>query len=153
MKIIIDTREQKPYTFSKHLAEVERGGLPAGDYSLSGFQDRIAVERKSLDDLIGCLTGGNRERFERELARAGSYERFAVVVESSTEDVARGRYRSEMKPHSVFQSITAFYIRYNIPFLFCGSREGSEYMTYSILEKYAYEIEKRFKALRKRGDE
>ena len=147
MIILTDTREQRPYSFRDYQTPIEAEALSCGDYSLKGFQDRIAVERKSLNDLIACLTGSDRTRFEKELARAGSYERFAVVVEASLQDVSFNRYRSAMEPHAVLQSVTAFYIRYGIPFLFCGDRGGAEYMTYSIIQKYHYEIEKRFKAL------
>jgi len=152
MKILTDTREQLPYSFEKYPVKAETTGLPVGDYSLAGFSDRIAIERKSLDDLVGCLTGKNRERFERELSRAGSYERFAVVIEADIQDVSAGHYTSNMKPHAALQSITAFYIRYGIPFLFCGDRPGAEYMTYSILQKYTYEIEKRYKALQQQNN-
>ena len=147
MKIITDTREQLPYQFENYQVEISTSALMAGDYSLAGFQDRVAIERKSLDDLIGCLTGKDRSRFEKELARAGSFERFAVIVEASLEDISFKRYRSAMSPHSVIQSIMAFYIRYGVPFVFCGSRDAAEYLTYSILQKYLYEIEKRFKTL------
>lgn len=139
MRILTDTREQKPYTFQKYGAKIETTALAVGDYSIPGFQTRISIERKSLNDLIGCLTGTGRERFERELARARSFERFAVIIESDIKDVSEGRYTSNMKPHAALQSITAFYIRYGIPFLFCGDRIGAEYMTYSILQKYIYE--------------
>jgi ERCC4-type nuclease len=149
LKLLTDTREQLPYTFEKYPVETEPAALAAGDYSLKGFQVRIAIERKSLNDLIGCLTGKDRTRFEKELSRAGSYERFAVVIESDIQDVSAGRYTSNMKPHAALQSITAFYIRYGIPFLFCGNRDAAEYLTYSILEKYAYEVEKKFKVLTK----
>ena len=149
MKVLIDTREQLPYKFFKYSVKTETTGLPVGDYSIAGFTDRIGIERKSIDDLITCLTGKNRDRFERELARAGSFERFVVVIESDIQDVSAGRYKSDMKPHAALQSITAFYIRYGIPFLFCGNRDGAEYMTFSILQKYYYEIEKRFKVMQK----
>lgn len=149
LKILTDTREQLPYSFEKYAVQTEAAALAAGDYSLAGFQDRVAVERKSLNDLIGCLTGADRSRFEKELARAGSFERFAVVVEASLQDLTAGRYTSNMEPHAALQSITAFYIRYGIPFLFCGNRDGAEYMTFSIIQKYFYEIEKRFRILTK----
>lgn len=61
MKIVIDTREQTPYGFAKYDAEPIRAALPTGDYSLPGFEDRVAIERKSLDDLVGCLKGDKRE--------------------------------------------------------------------------------------------
>ena len=82
MKIIRDTREQAPFTFDGYDCEVQAGRLTTGDYSLAGIEDRCAVERKSLDDLLGCLTGEGRVRFERELARADVLDSFAVVVEA-----------------------------------------------------------------------
>lgn len=149
MKILIDTREQTPYEFLKNAITIERATLPCGDYSLAGFADKIAVERKSIDDLIGCLLGKDRDRFERELARAASFERFAVVVEGALQDIASGRYTSQMKPHAAMQSVMAFFIRYNTPFLFCGNREGAEYVTFSILQKYISELHKRLETLKK----
>ena len=59
MKILIDTREQAPFTFQGYDVDPEPATLPVGDYSLVGFEDRAAVERKSLDDLVGCLMGSN----------------------------------------------------------------------------------------------
>lgn len=58
MKILIDTREQAPYSFQgKYYQDVkiEHGTLQSGDYSLAGLTDKIAVERKELPDLIQCL--------------------------------------------------------------------------------------------------
>ncbi|MGO9174674.1 MAG: ERCC4 domain-containing protein [Desulfobaccales bacterium] len=83
MRILIDTREQAPFTFQGYQAAPETATLPVGDYSLPGFQDRVSIERKSLEDLIGCLMNSNRDRFERELARGHCYELFAVVVEAN----------------------------------------------------------------------
>jgi ERCC4-type nuclease len=147
MKIILDTREQAPYSFDKYDVEVTRLGLDCGDYSLIGFEDRIAVERKSLDDLVGCLMGEGRKRFERELAKAKSYESFTVVVEATMEDLAHGRYRSQMNGHAACQSIAAFMVRHRVNFIFAGNRAGGEYITYSIMAKFADEIKKRAIAL------
>jgi ERCC4-type nuclease len=144
MKIIIDTREQAFFDFSGFQAETERATLPAGDYSLPGFEDRVAIERKELNDLIACLMNGNRERFERELGKLRYYELAAVVVEASLEDVSKGRYRSDMSAHSALQSIFAFQVRYRVPFIFAGSRTAAQYVTFSLLEKYLGEIEKRY---------
>ena len=149
LKILIDTREQAPYAFTNYNCTTERATLPTGDYSLPGFESLAAIERKSADDLIGCLKGSDRARFERELARLRTYDLAAVVVEASLTDISRGRYRSQMTPHAVLQSVTAFMVRHRVPFLFCGSREGAEYMTYSLLSKYSREIEVRFDRLRK----
>jgi DNA excision repair protein ERCC-4 len=143
--ILIDTREQAPFAFQGYDVAPEKATLPCGDYSLPGFEDRAAIERKSLDDLVGCLMGSNRARFERELARGRHYDLFAVVVETSLADVSQGRYRSDMKPQATLQSIITFQVRYRVPFMWCGNRAGAEYMTYSLLAKYLREIGERYK--------
>jgi DNA excision repair protein ERCC-4 len=152
LKILIDTREQAPYSFVDYEARTEPAALPVGDYSIPGFVDRVAIERKSLGDLMGCLMGGNRDRFERELAKARHYDLFAVVVEASLDDVRRGKYRSEMKPHAAMQSLCAFQVRYRVAFVWAGDRRGAEYVTYSLLAKYLREIEERYKQAVKGGN-
>jgi DNA excision repair protein ERCC-4 len=145
MKILIDTREQMPFSFKGYEVDPEPAALPVGDYSLPGFQDRVSIERKSLDDLVGCLMGKNRERFERELARGRHYDLFAVVVEAPLSDLSQGRYRSEMKAHAALQSIIAFQVRYRVSFVWAGNRAGAEYITHGLLAKYLREIEERYK--------
>ncbi len=147
MKIIIDTREQLPFTFDRYEVETEVNGLPIGDYSVPGFADKVAVERKSLEDIIGCLKDKGRDRFEKELSKAQPYELFAVVCEASWKDLAQGNYRSEMKPQAVCQSVITFQVRYGVPFIWAGSRAAAEYITYSLLQKYAREIDERYKLL------
>jgi len=142
LRIIVDTREQRPYQFEEYDVEVIRHGLKTGDYSLAGHEDRVALERKSLDDLIGCLTTG-RDRFERELERARKLDYFAVIVEASMEDVAKGRYRSKINSHAALQSILAFQVRYGVNFIWAGNRAGGEYATFWTLEKYRRELEAR----------
>ena len=131
----MDTREQTPFSFARYEAATSTATLPVGDYSLPGFKDRAAIERKSLNDLIGCLMGKDRKRFERELRKGQTYDLFCVVIESTLADVSKGKYRSEMKPHAALQSIITFQVRYRIPFVWAGNREGAEYMIFSRLQK------------------
>lgn len=145
MKILIDTREQAPFSFCGYDAHPELATLSTGDYSLPGFEDRAGIERKSLEDLVSCLMGSNRDRFERELARGQSYELFAVVVEAALSDVSRGKYKSDMKPHAALQSLIAFQVRYRVPFIWCGSRAAAEYYTFWTLAKYLREISERYR--------
>lgn len=147
MKIIRDTREQAPFTFGGYDCEVQAGTLPTGDYSLAGLVDRCAVERKSLDDLLGCLTGEGRDRFERELARARGLDAFAVVIEAGFQDMAEGRYRSRMKPHAALQSVLAFQVRYGVPFIWAGTRTGAEYTAYHFLRHYLREASARYERI------
>ena len=145
MRILIDSREQAPFTFASYEVKPEVVALPVGDYSLPGFTDKVAIERKELNDLISCLMNGNRDRFERELAKARYFDLFAVVVEAPFSAVSRGQYRSEMKVQAALQSIITFQVRYRIPFVWAGNRAGAEYIVHGLLSKYLREIGERFK--------
>ena len=75
MLIVVDSREQCPFPFAheRYGAKTKQGALTVGDYSLAGLEDKVAVERKSLPDLVACL-GRERERFERELMRGAALD-------------------------------------------------------------------------------
>lgn len=154
MRLIVDSREQAPFPFKGPFYDgvvVEVGALTVGDYSLAGLTDRVAVERKSLPDLVMCL-GRERERFERELQRGAALDAFCVVVEASWADLAGGQYRSRMNPHAACQSVAAFMGRYRLPFLFAGSRPAAEYCTWSFLRQYLEGARKRWAAIVKAHD-
>jgi ERCC4-type nuclease len=59
--VVVDSREQLPYEFLGMVGPAGEAlvvptkvkGLASGDYSIEGMGDRIAIERKSLDDLFG----------------------------------------------------------------------------------------------------
>lgn len=135
--IITDTREQLPYLFLKYDCSTRPGTVKYGDYTLRGFEDKIAIERKSLDDFVGSICQG-RERFEREIMSGGA-ERdfFAVVIEGHPLHVRDHQYKSDMNPHSVLQTAISWAIKYGVHFIWAGSRNAGEYQTYHLLEKYA----------------
>ena len=139
MKIITDSREQKPYQFE---TPAQVGALAVGDYSIVGMESHVSIERKTIDDLIGCLTTG-RQRFERELHRGKALDYFALIIEGSLSDLANGNYRSKMLPKSAVQSLLAFSVRYRLPILFCENRAYGQRVTESLLLKYARELEKK----------
>ncbi|MEW6267300.1 MAG: ERCC4 domain-containing protein [Thermodesulfobacteriota bacterium] len=142
--IVIDTREQDPLSFS---LPVERGTLTTWDYSIKGLESFLAVERKSPDDLVGCIKNGQRDRFERELSRGRGLDYFALVLEADLKTLADGHYRSEMNPKAVVQSLLAFSVRYKLPVFFCPGREYAARVVESLLLKYVAELEKRLKAV------
>lgn len=151
MKIVVDSREQVPFTFQGKFysgVTTQTGSLITGDYSLVGLTDKIAIERKSLPDLVMCL-GRERERFERELIRAQGLDCFAIVIEGGWRELASGQYRSKLNPHSACQSIAAFTARLGLPFLFAETRKAAEYLTWSLLRQYLQGVEKRLKAIAK----
>jgi len=90
LHIIIDSREQAPWSWSPADATTEIRGLTAGDYALSSDTEevkgrgslavRFAIERKSLEDFLGTIAGG-WDRFNRELIRMESFPARVVIVE------------------------------------------------------------------------
>ena len=140
LTIIEDTREQAPLDFSAFpFVEVERATLRSGDYSVKGWESRFAVERKSLADLVGTITHGH-ERFERELERLASFQYAAVVVEAPEMDLRTGRYRSQLLPRAAVGMITAFEVRYRIPFHFCGTRAMAAQRIYELAYYFQREM-------------
>lgn len=146
MKIVIDSREQAPFPFTGYEAEVSTGTLTAGDYSLDGLTSLVAVERKSLPDLVACL-GRERDRFERELERLRGFEAAALAVESPLSDLVTGNYRSALDPTAAYESVVAFMCRYRITFYFAKDRRGAERFTFSFLRHYWRTVERRYQAV------
>jgi ERCC4-type nuclease len=147
LKIVVDSREQAPFDFSPYPdVEVAVGTLQAGDYSLYGFAAEIAVERKSIDDLIGCLTH-DRERFKRELDRLRGYSSAMIVVEAPFNAIRCGMYRSRMNPDAAVQSIFSWMQRYKIPFFFADNRADGAFATASFLRHFCRHETERYKRL------
>jgi DNA excision repair protein ERCC-4 len=130
--LIVDTREQRPYTFAGALTRT----LHTGDYSVEGLEDSVAIERKSVSDLLGCI-GGGRERFERELERLGRMPYPTLIVEASLRDVLQGNVRCALHPNAVLGSLCAWSMRYRLPIWFCGDRRTAEIATERLLLKAA----------------
>ena len=146
LRIVFDSREQCPFRFEGFNAVVEVAGLEAGDYSLQGFERRVAIERKSLPDLVACL-GVERERFARELSRLRGYDCAAVVVEASADDLRAGHFRAKLNPEAAWQSVLAFAQRYRIPFFWSDSRADAEETTFHLLRHYQHDRMRELKAL------
>ncbi len=120
--IVVDTREQDPWSFRD--LPTEPGSLSSGDYSIKGLEHLISVERKSLPDLLACC-GYERARFKRELQRLRAYRFRCLVVETDYSTLERGGWRSKIQPASVLGSLAAWTAQYSIPIWLAGNRESA----------------------------
>ena len=136
LQIIRDTREQDGFSFVGFPCTVTAGTLEAGDYSLAGFERRVAVERKSIQDLVGCLTG-ERPRFERELQRLKAMDAAAVVVEQPQSVLRLGHFRSRMDAGAAWQSCLALSMRFRVPFFWAENRADAERICFDCLRHFA----------------
>ena len=121
---VIDSREQLPYSLEP--LQTVQGTLQTGDYSVRGLERDLTVERKSVGDLIGCMTGEGRERFTRELERLQAFRHVAIVVEGDWMTLVNGGYRSKLNPKSATNSVTSWISKYAVPFVFVGDREAGQ---------------------------
>ena len=122
VRVIIDTREQLPYSFSDRVVAV-RSPLAAGDYSVEGLEHLLAVERKSLDDFVSSVIR-DRPRFRRELDKLRDYRAACVVVEASLADVFGHCYHSGAHPNSVVGAAISIIVDYGVPVFFCSDRQA-----------------------------
>jgi ERCC4-type nuclease len=143
--VVIDTREQLGYTFAQPLkqgrgllaVQTTTAGLQSGDYSLAGFEDRVAIERKSMSDAFGTF-GQGRARFVRELERLAAYDFAAVVVEAEWSTIwMQPPARARLKPKSIACSVVAWQMRFpRVHWHFLPGREVAEAFTITILDRF-----------------
>lgn len=132
--IIVDTREQQPYTFAG-LATV-RKKLDAGDYSIEGYEDKVAVERKSYADIWGSMSV-ERGRFKRCVERLAELDRAAIVIECSLTKLCEQPSRIERTtPASVVGGLVSWAVQYQVGVFFCDTRYFAERITARFLASY-----------------
>lgn len=139
--IMVDTREQKPLSFSKYSVQVQK--LNFGDYCFMDdfLTGNVYIERKSLNDFIGTF-GGDIERFSKELQRAKAVNHYLVVLVESTISNCMNYFRfprfkrqKTANPNFVFHNVRHIMQNYNnIQFLFVNGRDHASLMCEKIFE-------------------
>lgn len=148
--VLIDTREQLPWSFTgftganrEWIVKTQSATLDTGDYTISGFEDRLAIERKSGDDFLGSI-GGGHERFRREhermyeIAIMGGFA--CVIIESSLDrliaelaDPTSGR---RMVSETILGIVASWSQKYGVHFLFAGDRRTAESLALRVMMKF-----------------
>ena len=137
----VDTREQKPFLFRGVKTVV--GKLDTGDYSIPGYENRVCIERKSLDDFVQSVTT-QWPRFRNELTRMKEFEFKHIVAEFSPEDIIQKKYYAHtIDPSRIFGQIMDIHVNFGITICFTGSRRAGARMTLGLLRMWwLKEIEK-----------
>ena len=116
---IVDSREQDVLDLAP--LRTTKDTLATGDYSVVGLESQIAIERKSLPDLLACC-GQERSRFEKEMLRLLAYPVRALVIEGDWLDLERGDWRSQVTSASVIGSCLGW-IAQGVPILLAGDHQ------------------------------
>jgi DNA excision repair protein ERCC-4 len=130
--VVCDTREQDPLPIAR--LPVIRAGLYTGDYSVAGLECLIAIERKSIPDLVSCCAASNRERFEHELHRLRGFRFRRLLVIGTREEIEAGAYRSTIRPAAVLGTLNAFEVRYDCPVVFADDPAAGA----ALVERWAW---------------
>ena len=146
--ILIDTREQVPYTFDgltsnadqgrkPLIVPIERGTLTTGDYAVRGYSKGV-IERKSLPDLYSSISQGRANFVERLERMCMTCDFAAVVVEAGWDEILGGPPPfSQYNPLSLTRTIQAWMTRYTLcQWIMMPSRRHAELMTFRLLERY-----------------
>ena len=126
LKVIYDDREKRPWLFLGKSYEMEKRRLPVGDYSLEGYEDRVAIEKKfGLAELFTDLEGRTRPRFEKFLIKLSKYEVKCIIVEQELSDlysawcVLKSKApKMQMTPYTIIYWVSKIIIDYGIPIVF-----------------------------------
>lgn len=143
--ILVDTREQAPFQFMGYkdkgidlVATVQMQGLKVGDYSIAGYENFIAIERKSLPDLFNCC-GHDRDRFMDQILRLSAISFSALVIEGDEFDI-RTYNGHGAHPSSVIGTLDMIETRYGVHVWTCRTRGHAEQKTLRIMRKYFAEM-------------
>ena len=118
----VDTREQDPlfinskfeYT-GKLIVQVMK--LDHGDYSIKGFEDKFAIERKMMSDFYSYIgkerkrTIKKMEKF-REIIQSGGF--VMLAIECSEAEIMSGNMYSTLSPEVARGAINSFRMRYGV---------------------------------------
>ena len=143
--ILFDQREKQPYDF----ANAEKTFLSMGDYSVKGYHDKIAIERKSLNDLASSMVGRNRKLFEKNVKRAmDELDYYAIVVEANYEDTDSERnWYCKLTAESLKGSILCWSVKYGVPVFFCSDRNHARDVVRRLLKGFLYYHKKPIKVI------
>lgn len=151
--VIQDSREQKPWIFEPEekvsgkcqLIGTEIIGLPAGDYSVKGLEDKIIIESKNgFSELFGNLCNKeNKERFERELEKLRSIKHKYILIETGVSKDSLGLGIPQMgkwaPPASkIYKCLLEYEMEYGVIFKFVGDagQKIARYIFESMVKKY-----------------
>jgi len=126
--IIVDSREGPSQT-ARELAKlnvlIKIEGLVASDFLLS---DRIAVERKTVDDLEGSIMDGRL--FDQLVAMKDAYQFPILLIEGEAHSTAQ-----RISPQSLMGAIASVMVDYRIPVLWTNNAEQTALLLYSIAKR------------------
>jgi ERCC4-type nuclease len=145
--IIVDTREQKPWTFDHY--QTSHAKLDTGDYSIQGLENILGIERKrNVAEIANNIT---ESRFKDVVSRMSQLKHSFILLEFELSDVLKYPIGStvpkrlwdkiRITPAYLLKHLTNLQLEHNIKVLFCGNSVNAERMAETIIN-YVYKQNK-----------
>jgi DNA excision repair protein ERCC-4 len=145
MIIIQDTREQNPFSFAFYGYEITVATLKTGDYTLQGYEEIVAIERKKSTSELATNLGKYRDRFEREMERLSKFEHKYIVCEFTESDLLQFPLNSSIPKRIIkYIRMNGKFMRkqlhkyeedYGVPVIFCDGKEEAESKVVDIFQE------------------
>lgn len=139
--IIVDTREQIPWEFGHHNTAKQK--LDTGDYSIHGYEDIIAIERKkSVSELATNLS---EHRFKDVLERLSKIKHPYMIFEFEFDEICMFPVGSDIPKrlwdklrisgNYIIKRLIEIQLEYNIQIIFCGDPSNAERFAVSLMKR------------------
>ena len=138
--ILVDTREQKPWTFPGWTTK--RTGLKHGDYSVAGYRGQISIERKSVQDLFHSFTA-TRGRMMFRLEALGEIKYSSLIVEGNVWEIVRGIPRSQVNGRLLLGSVSAICALNGVSFILAGDRAAAQEVARHLIDGFVRQVNSR----------
>lgn len=134
MIIIKDTREKNGWDFSIYdgCKDVIVKGLKTGDYTLSGLEKELCIERKATTGEISFNLGRKRNQFEAEMERMANFRWAYLICEFSVDDILnfpensgipRCRWHlTKIRGKYMYKLLNEFAEKYGVQMFFMGDK-------------------------------
>jgi ERCC4-type nuclease len=139
--IIVDTREQKPWSFSHHVTASHK--LDTGDYSIEGLEHILSIERKrNVAEFANNIT---ERRFKDVIDRLSKIPHSFILFEFDFDKIMSFPIGSDIpkkiwdkirvSPSFIIKNIIDLQIEHNINIIFCGNSANAETIALAIMKK------------------
>ncbi len=142
---LIDTREKTPwnFTFSQCITEVRIATLKTGDYTVEGFENEFAIERKRSTAEIA--QNFLEPRFKNVLSRLESYKHKFIICEFSLENVLEYPRNAgipkylmagiRLTPAFLLSCLSKIQVDFHIPVIFAGNSAYAEIIAENLMKR------------------
>jgi hypothetical protein len=142
--IIVDTREQQPWTFDNYAKAHKK--LDTGDYSIEGLEHLLTIERKKSSSEFA--TNIVESRFKDVVMRLSQFKYSFLLLEFDLQDLLiypigstvpkRMWDKVKITPSFLIKNIIELQLNHNIKVMFCGSASNAEKIAEFIFKKIHY---------------